>query len=110
MRQLVLEAAQLAILQLGGKGVISVVANIVPAKVQSIFDAFWAGDLEKARKIHLGLFPLVKSMFIETNPIPVKAAMNMMGMISNEVRLPMTPLSKPNKAVLKQVLKKYKLV
>ena len=77
------------LLSIGGRGVISVVSNIVPADMAAMIDAFEAGDIKKAKKLHHKLVPLVDSLFIETNPVPVKAALSMMGKISYDVRLPM---------------------
>ncbi|HRU39267.1 MAG TPA: 4-hydroxy-tetrahydrodipicolinate synthase, partial [Candidatus Goldiibacteriota bacterium] len=84
------DALTLPLLSIGGKGIISVVANIIPADVKAMVDSFMKGDLRKARELHHKMFPLVKAMFVETNPIPIKAAMAIMGLISPEIRLPMT--------------------
>ena len=77
----------------GGRGVISVLANILPGEVRKLWDHINAFDLADACTQHLRLFPLCRGMFVETNPIPIKAAMAMAGMIQNELRLPLTPLS-----------------
>lgn len=92
------------ILTLGGVGVISVTSNLVPDKVAGLVDAFFAGDLETSRKIHYGLLPLFKAMFIETNPAPVKAAMDMMGMAAGKPRLPLVELQPENRERLRKVL------
>jgi 4-hydroxy-tetrahydrodipicolinate synthase len=104
------DALTLALLALGGCGVISVVANIVPKDVSDMVNAFMANDIDKARALHYRLMPLVKAMFIETNPIPVKTAMSMMGMISDDLRLPMCEMSAENKNILKKALKEYGLI
>lgn len=95
----------LPMLALGGKGVISVVANLVPAEMVALVDEFNKGNLEKAREIHYKIFPLCKAMFIETNPIPVKTAMALQGLLDTpELRLPLSPMSEENVAELKKVL------
>jgi 4-hydroxy-tetrahydrodipicolinate synthase len=103
------DSLTLPILAVGGKGVISVVSNIVPADVQAMVDDYLAGRIEPARQRHLKLFPLIKALFIETNPIPVKAAMVLLGMAAGEPRLPLCPLSSQNEPVLRQALKNYGL-
>ena len=103
-------ALTLPLLAIGGKGVISVVANIIPKDVASMVQAFEKGDVEKARKLHYKMFPLVKAMFIETNPIPVKTAMSFMGMLKPGLRLPMCEMSPGNLEKLKQALKDYNLL
>ncbi len=95
----------------GGKGVISVVANIVPADVKAMTDLILEGDLVSARKWHQKLFALAKNMLsLATNPIPLKAAMAMLEMSSDELRLPMTPLTDAQKSELKQTLADYGLL
>jgi len=91
----------------GGSGVISVLANILPAEVRTLCDRMLAGDLVGAREQHLRLFPLFKACFVETNPIPIKAMMSMAGLIRNELRLPMTPLSAQHRAPLAELLKGF---
>ncbi|MEN3013135.1 MAG: 4-hydroxy-tetrahydrodipicolinate synthase [Endomicrobiia bacterium] len=98
------------IMCLGGKGVVSVVANIIPKKVSQFTSLLLEKKFEEAQKLHYELYPLMKAMFIETNPIPVKAAMEMMGLCSGEVRLPLTFISSQNKEKLENILKKYKLI
>src|SRR3989344_1149288 len=90
----------LPILGIGGAGVISVAANIVPQDVVKVVNFFKEGQLEKARELHYKLLPLYKALFIETNPIPVKEAMGMMDLCSSEVRLPLCPMSDANRAKL----------
>ena len=95
----------LPMLALGGKGVISVVANLVPAQMSALVDEFKKGNLTKAKEIHYKLFPLCKAMFLETNPIPVKTAMALQGLLDTpELRLPLSPMSEGNVAKLKKVL------
>ena len=100
----------LPILGIGGAGVISVAANIVPQDVVKVVNFFKEGQLEKARELHYKLLPLYKTLFIETNPIPVKEAMGMMDLCSSEVRLPLCPMSDANRAKLKSALQDYGLL
>jgi 4-hydroxy-tetrahydrodipicolinate synthase len=100
----------LPLMAVGGKGVISVVANIVPRDVADLTRAFLSGDWKRAREIHLKLFPLCQAMFCETNPIPVKTAMALMGMINGELRLPLCPMSEANLSKLKAALRAYGLI
>ena len=98
------------LLSIGGRGVISVVSNIVPADMAAMIDAFEAGDIKKAKELHHKLVPLIDALFIETNPVPVKAALSMMGKISYDVRLPMYKMSDGNYEKLKAVMKNYGLI
>ena len=82
----------LPLMSVGGRGVISVIANIVPRETAEMTHAALAGDWKLARELHLKLFPLARAAFMETNPIPVKEAMGMMGMLEPEFRLPMCPM------------------
>ncbi len=100
----------LPLMALGGKGVISVTANVMPKLVSDMCALWEQGKFDEARKIHFSLEPLNASMFIETNPIPVKTALAMMGRIKEEFRLPLCEMSQPNKEKLRGVLKSYKLV
>ncbi len=100
----------LPLLALGGVGAISVTANIIPADAAGMFDAFFAGKMEEALKLHYKMEPLHSFMFIETNPIPVKTALALMGRISEEFRLPLCPLADANKEKLKKALKEYGLI
>lgn len=100
----------LPLLHLGGVGAISVTANIAPSDCASLFDAFFAGKYEEALRLHFKLEPLHGAMFIETNPIPVKTALAMMGRINEEFRLPLCPMAEPNKEKLKKALKDYGLI
>lgn len=88
----------------GAKGVISVTSNIVPEKMVKMFKAYEAGNMQKAIAINLELWPLHNVMFIESNPIPVKAAAHLMKWVSNEIRLPLTPLSGANLEKLRSVM------
>jgi 4-hydroxy-tetrahydrodipicolinate synthase len=96
----------LTLLALGGKGAISVLANVVPRFVSMMFTAWEKGNIEDARKIHFKLEPLNYAMFIETNPIPAKTALCMMGKIQEEFRLPLCPMNEGNKEKLKKILLK----
>lgn len=102
----------LPILSIGGKGVISVVANIVPGETSTMINKFLKGGLEteEARKIHQRLYPLTKAMFIETNPIPVKTAMRLLGRLNGEVRLPLCEMSEAHEQQLTKALKDYGLL
>jgi 4-hydroxy-tetrahydrodipicolinate synthase len=94
----------------GAKGVISVVANIMPATVAALVDAFFAGDFEQARRLHLDTLKIGSAMFIEGSPVPVKTALELMGKASADVRLPLCPLEDTNKAALAAIMKEYKLI
>jgi len=94
----------------GAKGVISVLANIMPKAVGDLTDAYFAGDLATARKLHLDTLKISNAMFIESNPVPVKTALGLMGKCSDEVRLPLAPMSAANKAKLEAIMKEYKLI
>jgi 4-hydroxy-tetrahydrodipicolinate synthase len=100
----------LPILAAGGKGVISVTANIMPKHVSAMVDAYFAGKLEEAQRLHLYLLKISNAMFIESNPVPVKTAVSLMGKCSSEVRLPLSPLMEANKAKLVTIMKEYGLI
>jgi len=105
------DSLTLPLASVGGKGVISVVANIVPADVKAMTDLILEGDFTSALKWHKKLFKLSKNMLsLATNPIPIKAAAAMLNMASEELRLPMTPLEESKKAILKQTLQDYGLL
>jgi len=105
------DSLTLPIASIGGKGVISVVANIVPADVKAMTDLILEGDLASARQWHKKLFLLCRNLLgLATNPIPIKAAMTMLNMISEEMRLPMVPMEEDKKSVLKQILQDYGLL
>ena len=100
----------LPLMSVGGRGVISVIANIVPRETAEMTHAALAGDWKLARELHLKLFPLSRAVFIETNPIPVKEAMGMMGMLEPEFRLPMCPMGAANRERLRAILVQHGLV
>lgn len=100
----------LPLLAIGGKGVISVISNVVPADMAEMVDVFATGDLEQARALHYRMAPLIGVLFIETNPIPVKAALAMMGKIEYELRLPLCRMSEKNEGTLKKVMQDYGLI
>jgi 4-hydroxy-tetrahydrodipicolinate synthase len=105
------DSLTLPLASVGGQGVISVVANVVPADVKAMTDLILEGDLVKARQWHRKLFALSKNMLtLATNPIPIKAAMAMLDMCSDELRLPMTSLEPNKKTALKQTLTDYGLL
>ncbi len=104
------DALLLPILSIGGVGVISVAANIVPKDILKIISSFNAGKIDEAQKAHYKILPLLKTLFIETNPIPVKAAMALMGLCSPEIRLPLCEMSTDNHDKLKKTLKNYGLL
>lgn len=99
------DALTLPILSVGGKGVISVVANIVPEKMVALIDNYLNGNCAEALRLHEELYPLSQSMFIETSPAPVKTAMNLMGLNVGSVRLPLVDLTGRNKESLITVLR-----
>lgn len=104
------DSLTLPILAVGGRGVISVVSNIVPGDVAAMVECFLAGDSHNAFRLHHKLYPLVKAMFIETNPIPVKAAMAMLGMASGEPRLPLCGPGPANRDRIRAALVAYGLL
>ena len=95
----------LPIITLGGSAVISVVANIVPQKMVDLYDAAKSGDMTTARNIHYELAPLIRALFNETNPIPVKRAAELIGLASGHLRLPLAPISSENERILMDALK-----
>lgn len=100
----------LPLMALGGKGVISVASNIVPKEMHELAEFALKGDFEKAAAIHYRLLPLFKGIFIETNPIPIKAALAMKGMIKETYRLPMCEMKAENKEKLRQILRNLKII
>jgi 4-hydroxy-tetrahydrodipicolinate synthase len=99
------------LMTVGGKGVICVVANIAPKDMAELCNLLLAGDVDKARELYYRLLPLCHAMFYETNPAPVKAALEMMGKItSGEVRLPLAPMAEANKEKLRKDLQAYGLL
>lgn len=103
------DSLTLPLMAMGAKGVISVASNVIPETVAAMVDAFFADDLERARALHLKMFPLFRALFIETNPIPVKRAMKFLGFAGDEVRLPLCPMSRNNEKILKNALKDFGL-
>jgi 4-hydroxy-tetrahydrodipicolinate synthase len=100
----------LPLLSIGGSGIISVVSNIAPADMAAMVDAFWAQDFEKAKQLHYKMSPLIDALFLEVNPVPVKAALALMDKIKLEYRLPLCNMSEGNFAKLKNVMKQYGLI
>jgi len=100
----------LPLMAVGGRGVVLVVANIVPRETAEMTHAALEGDWKRARDLFHRLFPLCRAMFIETNPIPVKEAMAMLGMIAPEFRLPLCRMADPNRERLKTVLQQFGLL
>lgn len=103
------DALTLPVMSIGGSGVVSVVANIIPKDVSRMVALFAEGQTAKAQEAYYRMLPLVKAMFIETNPIPVKTAMGMLGMCDPSLRLPMTTMLPENETKLKNALKDYGL-
>lgn len=104
------DSLTLPMMAVGAKGVVSVVANIVPKEVHDMVSSFLEGDTEKARKLHYHILPLCKAMFIETNPIPVKTSMRMLKRLNGELRLPLCEMERNNESKLKSALKDYGLL
>jgi len=100
----------LPLLALGGQGVISVLSNVVPADVSAMVAAFEAGDLPRARELHFRTMPVARALFLETNPIPVKTALALMGRVGPELRLPLCPLQEATGKKLTAVLRDYGLL
>jgi len=95
---------------MGGNGVISVASNIIPSEMEKMIQAAMTGDLETAKEWHYKLLPLFKAMFLETNPLPIKTSMALMGKVEEVFRLPLCPLSDETRDQLKAVLKEQKLI
>jgi 4-hydroxy-tetrahydrodipicolinate synthase len=104
------DSLTIPMMSVGARGVVSVIANVAPKETQTLVDLHLKGDHKKAAALHLEMFPLVKALFVETNPIPVKAALGMMGLCRPEPRLPLTPLSDAARPVLKRALKDFGLI
>jgi len=98
------DSLTLPLMSIGAKGVISVLSNIIPAQVKALTVAALKGDFATARQYHLELFPLFKGMFIETNPIPIKTSMALIGKDTGDLRLPMCEMSDENLDKLKALL------
>jgi 4-hydroxy-tetrahydrodipicolinate synthase len=104
------DSLTMPMIAVGARGVISVTANIVPGLVREMVHALLNGALDEGRELHQKLYPLSKTLFIETNPIPVKTALGMMGLIRPELRLPLCEMSAANRAKLKSVLKELEVL
>ncbi len=104
------DALTLPMLAVGAKGVITVTANVAPADMAGMIDAWVAGDPAKARQLHYKLYPLFQALFLETNPIPVKHAVALMGKATPELRLPLCAMSQENLDKLTQVMKNLRLI
>jgi 4-hydroxy-tetrahydrodipicolinate synthase len=94
----------LPMMVLGGKGVISTTSNVDPGRMSKLCQYWKAGKTDAARQMHMELFPVCKAMFVETNPMPVKAALSMMGMIENELRLPLTAVKEESVPIIERAL------
>jgi|UniRef100_A0A7C6A904 4-hydroxy-tetrahydrodipicolinate synthase len=101
------DSLTLPILSIGGRGVISVIANIVPKDLATMIEYYFKGKIEKANKLNKKLFALAKAMFVETNPIPIKTAMNLLGMPAGDLRLPLCEPSAESFAIIKKALIDY---
>jgi 4-hydroxy-tetrahydrodipicolinate synthase len=99
------DALTLPVVAVGGHGTISTSSNVAPAEIVALVAAARANDMDRAREIHYRLLPLFDALFCETNPIPLKAALHLMGLIGDEIRLPLTPLMEANRERLQVVLK-----
>jgi len=104
------DAMTLPLLAVGGHGVITTVGNLVPGEMAELVRAHQAGDVERARSLHYRMLPLIDAIFCETNPIPVKAAVAMQGLIGEGIRLPLTPLSSENRERLRVLMKELGLL
>lgn len=100
----------LPLLSVGGHGVISVTSNVAPKDVSQMCDAFFAGDIVEAKRLHYKLQPLHRAMFIETNPIPVKTALAIMGKVEEEFRLPLVKMGDANRKKLRKALRDYGVI
>jgi len=104
------DATAFPLYALGAQGCISVVSNVAPADMAAMWDAAAAGNWNKARELHYRVFPLSEGLFIEANPIPVKAALAMMGKISDEIRAPLYPMAGVNREKVRKILADLKLI
>jgi 4-hydroxy-tetrahydrodipicolinate synthase len=104
------DALALPMLAIGGRGVISTISNVAPSAVVGLLRAFRGGDPVEARRAHYRLLPLCQALFCETNPIPLKAALSLMGLCGPEIRLPLTPLGEVHRERLQVVLKELGLL
>jgi len=99
------DSLTLPFMAVGARGVISVASNIIPKQVGDMVRSFANGDMKNAQKLHARYYPVFKDLFIETNPVPAKAALAMMGLMSDEVRLPLVPMADANRTRLARTLK-----
>ena len=99
------DSLTLPFMAVGAQGVISVASNVIPREVSEMVSAFARGDARRAAQLHAKCYPLFKDLFLETNPVPVKAALAMMGVITEEYRLPLVKMSDANRAKLKATIK-----
>ena len=99
------DSLTLPFMAVGAQGVISVASNVIPREVAQMVNAFRRGDAKNAARLHAKFYPVFKDLFIETNPVPVKAALAMLGVMAEEYRLPLVPMSAANRARLKATLK-----
>ncbi|GBD26417.1 4-hydroxy-tetrahydrodipicolinate synthase [bacterium HR30] len=101
------DSLTLPILAVGGRGVISVASNLLPERCVAMVNAALSGDWQTARQMHFELLPLFRALFLETNPIPIKAALSMVGMCQDELRLPLVPMSERSRQQLRETLRRY---
>lgn len=104
------DALTLPIMALGGKGVISTASNVMPREMRELAAAALAGDFQRARVVHYRMLPLLRMLFIETNPIPLKCALALMGKCANELRLPLVPMTAAASEKLKAAMKELQLL
>ena len=103
------DSLTLPLISIGAKGVISVLSNLIPGRIKAMTNAALAGQFDTARSMHLDLFALCDVMFIETNPIPIKTAMAMVGLDTGELRLPLCAMAEANRVRLEQVMAEHRL-
>ena len=99
------DSLTLPFMSVGAQGVISVASNVIPREVSQMVNAFARGDVKQAAQLHAKFYPVFKDLFLETNPVPVKAALAMLGVVAEEYRLPLVAMSAANRAQLKATLK-----
>ena len=104
------DALTLPLMAIGGSGVISVLSNLIPESIKALTNYLKIGNFKAAKDLHYELLPLIKAIFIETNPMPIKAAMNFIGMQAGPCRLPLCDLLENNKLLLKKVLNEFQEV
>jgi 4-hydroxy-tetrahydrodipicolinate synthase len=104
------DSATLPIMAIGGKGVIATITNVMPREMHELAAAALKGDFARARQIHFAMLPLMRALFLETNPIPVKQACAFMGKCANELRMPLIPMSQQPAERLRSVMKEMRLI